>query len=427
MARKQLYINGVGTGDYGIYISSDTYLNAPAPDYVAHQVPGRNGDLLGFSGRLNNVARKFTCYIPDSAQSNFDGFKKLLYSQMGYVRIESDYEPDTYQRGYLAEDIEAEPFQSDEALRVTFDLTFSCEPQKYYKTSTAETISFHHTSDTWNAYIVPRSHPIIQQLLPHIPVRDVPEGDAFLVQFTSPIAMARGITLTNAQFSSTDYEGFVAMAVIENVEIDYLTKIRSFIGYSTSGEISASDYTYTTETMYSGVAVVIPADAECTWTASINQSKGYPFSNTVTMQPQGTISDSNAIGLHHTLEISGEYGQGQVQDYEKGNIQVVLVGLLNGSPSFSGFITVDTKPFRAVTESGKTYQAKIVIDSENMTGYAEVNGKTINMSESIGIWGSIDGIADEVRLICYRESQSLHLRQPFYYQNFVVTPRWWKI
>lgn len=427
MGYKQLYINGIGTGDYGIYISSDTYLNAPAPDITAHQVPGRNGDLIQWSKRLNNIARKFTCYIPDSAQSNFEEFKRMLYSNIGYVEISSDYEPDTYQRGYLAEQIEADPFQSDDVLRVTFDLTFSCEPQKYYKTSTAETISFYRTSPTWKAFTVPRSHPAIQKLLPSIPVRDVPEGDAFLIQFISQTAMSSGITLTNAQFSSADYEGFVAMAVIENVDIANITKIDSFIGYSTSGEISVPDYSYTTETDYGGVAVVIPADVECTWTATMNQSGGNAFSNTITMQPQGTITDSDAMGLHHTLEINGEYGQGYVPEYEEGNIQIVLVGLLDGSPSFSGLITVDTKPFRAITESGETYQAKIVIDSENMTGYAEVNGKTINMSENIGIWGQIDGIADEVELICYKQYQSSHIDNPLFFQTFVLTPRWWKI
>ena len=426
MAMKQLYINGIGTGTYGIYISSDTYLNAPAPDYVAHPIPGRNGDLLQFNNRLNNVARQFTCYIPDNAQANMDGFKKLLYSAMGYLEISSDYESDTYQRGYLAEQIEADPFQSDSLLRVTFDLIFSCEPQKYFKTNTSETILFQRTSPTWASYIVPRSHPIIWKLFQSIPTRDIPKGESFLVQFISQTAISQGITLSDAQFTSSDYEGFVAMIVAESVNIRNIAKLWSLCGYATNGVINEPAYTYTTESDC-GVAVVIPADEECTWTATMNQSGGSAFTNTITMQPQGTATDTDALGLHYTLEIDGEYGQGYGIEYEEGNIQIAIEGLLNGTPSFSGMITVDTKPLRSITVYGQTYPAKIYIDSDNLTGYAEVNGETINMSEGIGVWGAIDGIADEVNLICYKQFQSNHQFDPFFYQSFVFSPRWWKV
>ena len=124
MARKQLYLNGTGTGSYGIYISSDTYLNAPAVDFTAYQVPGRSGDLLQYNKRLNNIIRKFDCYIPREVVTNFDAFKKLLYSNLGYFEITSDYDPDTFQRGYLAEDIETEPFNTGENQTVKFTLYF---------------------------------------------------------------------------------------------------------------------------------------------------------------------------------------------------------------------------------------------------------------------------------------------------------------
>lgn len=427
MGAKQLYINGIGTGTYGIYISSDTYLNAPAPDYVAHPIPGRNGDLLQWNKRLNNIARKFTCYIPDQAQSNMDGFKKLLYTSTGYLEISSDYEADTYQRGYLAEEIEAEPFQKDDVLRVTFDLIFSCEPQKYFKTNASETILFQRTSPTRTSYIVPRSHPLIRSLFQTIPPRDVPNDNAYLVQFISPTAVASGVEISNAQFSSATYDGFVAMVVAEAVNILNISKLWSLCGYSTNGVINESSYTYTMPNNTSGVAVVIPADAECTWTATMEQSGGSDFGNTITMQPQGTDTNVHAVGLHYTIEINGEYGQGYHTNTEVQDVQVSMVGLLNGVPSFEGLITVDTKPFRDYTESGQTYQAKIVIDTEDMTGYAEINGETINMSESIGLWGTVDGLADEVKLICYKQFQSNHQTDPFFYQSFKLSPRWWKV
>jgi len=130
--RHVLYINDTPSSNYGIYIDSDTYLSAPQIDYTAYQVPARNGDLVQYNKRLNNVVRHFRCFIPKNVQANLDGFKKLLYSNIGYLKIASDYDPEVYQFGYLAEGLTAEPFRMGDALQVSFDLYFSCQPQRVF-------------------------------------------------------------------------------------------------------------------------------------------------------------------------------------------------------------------------------------------------------------------------------------------------------
>ena len=60
--------------------------------------------------------------------------KKVIYSNTGYIKIVSDYNPSTYQYGYLAQGIDAKPFNN--AKTVQFSLYFSCLPQIYSNLST---------------------------------------------------------------------------------------------------------------------------------------------------------------------------------------------------------------------------------------------------------------------------------------------------
>lgn len=178
MAMKKLYINDVSIAQYGIYISSDTVLNAPSFDYTEHQVPGRDGTLLQYNNRLNNVVRKFTCHIPDRTKvsSGIAAVKRLLYSNPGYVKIASDYEPDAYMYGYLAQEFNVNPFNMYRT--ATFELYFSCMPQKYIK---AEKQTFTNTYTPNKRYgVYHRTHPFIQGVLNDTPVDFVPNDEYFI-------------------------------------------------------------------------------------------------------------------------------------------------------------------------------------------------------------------------------------------------------
>ena len=136
MSKKNLYLTDTSLGTYGIYISSDTYLDAPQIDYVEYQVPGRTGNAILDRNRLNNVIRRFDCYIPEGTNidTTLDSLKKLLYLNRGYVKLSSDYEPSRYQYGYLAQELNVKPFNLKTA---EFSLYFSCVPKKYSTANSA--------------------------------------------------------------------------------------------------------------------------------------------------------------------------------------------------------------------------------------------------------------------------------------------------
>lgn len=145
MARNKLYINETNIANYGIYISSDTYLDSPKIDYAEFQIPAKNGTAILDNKRLNNVIRKFDCYIPESGnvENSLGQLKRLLYTNKGYLKLSSDYDPSYYQYGYLAQEINVKPFNKKAA---EFSLYFSCLPQKYEDVNALHTTTYNDTN-----------------------------------------------------------------------------------------------------------------------------------------------------------------------------------------------------------------------------------------------------------------------------------------
>ena len=168
--------NGIRADQFSIYVSSDTFLNSPAYAYEEYEVPSRNGALLKYDKHLQNVVRQFNCFCKDNVTVNLDAFKQALYANSGYMRIESDYEPDTYQMGYLAEGIEFEPFDASGDFSAQFTITFSCKPQKWFKNVTTETVTVHEAG----IYkVLKRTDTFIQKMFNALPISAIPEGDTF--------------------------------------------------------------------------------------------------------------------------------------------------------------------------------------------------------------------------------------------------------
>ena len=230
MVMKQLYINGVGTGQFDIFISSDTFLNSPEIAYEAYEVPSLDGSLLKYDKRLNNVARRFDCFCKTNVQANIEAFKKMLYSQRGYMRIESDYEPDMYQFGYLAEGIEFEPFDASGAFEVKFSVYFSCKPQKFYNTTSTDKAegALLKFSDVFT-----RNSELMQKVFNAIPVGDVPDDNLFAYWYvTTPITAQ---TLTNLTATNAN-GGFVCLYY------DSIYNTDTIIGYGTHGSVSVATF-----------------------------------------------------------------------------------------------------------------------------------------------------------------------------------------
>ena len=173
VSTNTLTINGVNSGDYGLLLTSDTWLNAPEIGYEAYQIPRRSGDLIRQEHRMNNILRRFELFTKGAnARANVEAFRKVIYTRpfgmseldprLNYSQIRSSYDPSFLTYGYPVGEIEVEPFLSGDALSLKVTMTFSCNPRK-------DIIGASY--NLWHMYCGPfrgainRGNPIMRQIL----------------------------------------------------------------------------------------------------------------------------------------------------------------------------------------------------------------------------------------------------------------------
>lgn len=411
---KQLYINGVASGMFDMYITSDTYLNAPAIDYTEYAVPARDGALVQYNKRLNNVIRKFTCFMQgDLAEARLDLLKKGLFQQTGYLQIESDY--DTYiQYGYLCQDIQVTPFRAvTKVQEFTFDLYFSCKPQKYYKTNTKKTATLQQ-SDV--ATVLPRSNPLIQKMFAQIPAGDIPNDAAFLMFRAN--GSNNTVAVTSVTASVTGHTGFIgAIFCKNNLAVEW--KYDSLIAYTGTG--SLSNTSSHSPSANADVYLVIPAGVTGTLTCSVVRSSTY--NKTATLGPMMTLTNTYASGLSYTLsypQATNEYTGADVP------ICAFLRGKIAGATTFEGAVTVYGSSLHRyfTANDASTLTVDINVDSDTLAAEGKLHASSTysNISEYVSIDGTLDGRADTLEVYLY-----------YYYMpdllpdDVEITPRWWAV
>lgn len=229
---KTLSINGQSLSAYGIYISSDTYLNAPSIDYTEYQIPARDGSLFSYNKRLNDVVRKFTCYIPDGTNVSvaMQSLKALLYSNIGELKLESDYTPNYYQLGNFIDGIEVEPFNLGRT--ATFELYFSCRPYQFERVETTIDLEMSQLNATVFSY---ESSPFIKQIMKKVQAPYQRTGGRYIVEAIgkSVPSTACHIQIVDPDFASLGVPCFVALAIVSGDFPNY--KLERLLSYGVSG------------------------------------------------------------------------------------------------------------------------------------------------------------------------------------------------
>ena len=287
MARKNLYINDVNIGTYGIYISSDTILNSPQIDYTAFSVPGKNGSVLQYNKRMDNVVRKFTCHVPLKTQvaSALANLKKLIYTSPGYLKISSDYETDTYQMGYLAQPIDVKPFNAYRT--ATFDLYFSCRPQKYDKTSES---TLYGSGTSGMVSILPRNNSLVQKVLSYVESAFVVDADYYgVIMHTNNFA---SVSITNLNLYKTG--GGSNLIYMFNTTSIHPAKESEFSGFKMV--VSRSEGVSLTLNGYTAYLVPLIANTQPRYQVTLTSSNSTNYVCDKTIAPNKYISKNTAVG-----------------------------------------------------------------------------------------------------------------------------------
>lgn len=127
--RNYLTYDGADSRDYGVYISGQGVFNSPSRAYEFLDVAGRNGSLIGFEKRLENIEVTYPAFIYANFKKAVAGWRNFLLSRNGYCRLIDSYNPSEYRLAAYVGGLEVEPTSKNDAGQ--FDITFNCKPQRY--------------------------------------------------------------------------------------------------------------------------------------------------------------------------------------------------------------------------------------------------------------------------------------------------------
>ena len=411
MAKKNLYINDISLGTYGIYISSDTILNAPSFDYVEHEVPGRDGTLLQYNNRLTNVIRKFSCYVPEinDVQTAVANVKRLIYTHPGYVKLSSDYEANIYQYGYFVQGFDVKPF--DNYRTVSFDLYFSCQPMK--RTESVGLAMNNSPYTDGYLELLPRNDSIIQELFNGLPVDMIPSDEWF-------VATLINLNDTFENVDTTVADGKFTAIIVYEPSTETVTLQNAGFGSAHASNVTAG-------LAQEILGIYAYSKAVLNW--SFNKAGQQTVSNSY--DPSSHSQEFTGLMFGFDInKITVKYGMKNVSytNYNRNQIQIT------GSDT-SFIIDADFKRFGnslcndlynnwTTTESGDTV---LTIEVDNNFVVSAVKGNNrMNLSSYFNLYGgfNMNGNSVVATVFSYGYSNSNKRGAPL---NVTLTGEWWTL
>lgn len=438
---KQFYINGTGSSTFGIYITSDTFLNAPQIDYTEYNIPARYGSLIYYNKRLINVIRRFDCYIKDDVEKGLDGLKKLLYSHPGYVRIESDYDADTYQDGYLAQEITVDPFNEQGDFRATFSLYFSCKPQKYFKTNADIPLTVYPIAVN---RVLPRNDTVVQQVFSKLSIDEIPNDDFFYEVSLYDAASNSTDRLTEVNFVADasciipfmGYDAYVEEtwgSVTHAHDLNYVDFVfgSSFTGtFTWNGTKSFTQHVLQWGmSIYDGIYVLIPATFVGEFSGHVVTNEEGTVARESGIDQIGRETNPTAIGFDsnkYTLHLEGYY-KDDIEDPDevadrREDTSFITYGRFQGSQVFAGSVTIKALALTLKYRINRGEQVTIDIDPVKRLASMTYKGNTYSINDYVILSGTFDGIADEIDIYggwCFSDA--------FKFNSIDILPTWWKV
>lgn len=118
--------------DFGVYVSGKGTYGAPERDCEEIEVPGRNGSVYLDNKRFKNLDITYSAFIVDDEFSQkIDGLRAFLCYSSDYHKLEDTYHQSEYRMAIYKGPFD--PDVHDSLLGASFDLTFTCKPQRFLK------------------------------------------------------------------------------------------------------------------------------------------------------------------------------------------------------------------------------------------------------------------------------------------------------
>ena len=134
MGIRTFTFGGTSSGNYNMFITSASAYGAPERAVEMMEIPGRNGHYALDHGRFENVEVTYHVVVHDdnntSFQSGMSDVRNWLCSQIGYQRLEDDYNANEYRMAVYRSGLEVEG-EDTFWNGAEFDIVFDCKPQRW--------------------------------------------------------------------------------------------------------------------------------------------------------------------------------------------------------------------------------------------------------------------------------------------------------
>lgn len=129
---------GESSTDYGMVVSEAPAYERPKRKETIYNVPGRNGSILFQQDARENVNRSYKVWLAEDSTHTLveivDAVEAWLNSQIGYIRLEDNFEPDVYRLAYYSG---GDGFSNNMIQYGEATLNFTCRPERFYKNAEA--------------------------------------------------------------------------------------------------------------------------------------------------------------------------------------------------------------------------------------------------------------------------------------------------
>lgn len=149
MLNETFYLDGIDSASVGIHLQKPIEFSEAIPVVEAQTIPGRNGDLIFYTGSYENRSGSASCFcLQKDAEKAISSVGRFLMGKKGYRRLETSDDPDHY---WMAR-VEKSP---KIAIRLRtlapFKIGFDCKPQRFLKCGESK-ISFSSSGTIENQY-----------------------------------------------------------------------------------------------------------------------------------------------------------------------------------------------------------------------------------------------------------------------------------
>ena len=131
MPNETFYLDGLDARSFGIQLQAPISFSDAVPIVKAQTIPGRNGDLILYTGSYENRGGVASCFcMQKDVQKALSSANRFLMSARGYRRLETSDDHDHF---WLAMVENSPQINVRVDSLAVFEIEFDCKPQRFLK------------------------------------------------------------------------------------------------------------------------------------------------------------------------------------------------------------------------------------------------------------------------------------------------------